>query len=134
MSQHFLLSAQARTLSVAKVARMSEEEARATFRALRWSDTQGEPLPPTPYAPRYGAFRGEMLRHVLGALRSATAPLTSLELATSVCEARGLDANDRRAVGLIRKRVGACLFKLTEKGLVREVPQKGQYKGWELVR
>lgn len=46
MSQHFLLSAQARTLSVAKVARMSEDEARATFRAIRWADTNGAPVCP----------------------------------------------------------------------------------------
>lgn len=44
MAQHFLLSAKARTLSVVAVARMSDDEARATFRALRWED--GEPVCP----------------------------------------------------------------------------------------
>src|SRR6185312_7199059 len=38
MSQHFLLSAAARTLSLASVARMSEEEARAAFQAIRWAE------------------------------------------------------------------------------------------------
>ena len=47
MSQHFLLSAKARTLSLAAVARMTEDEARATFRALRWAATDGEPVCPT---------------------------------------------------------------------------------------
>ncbi|MBC8158836.1 MAG: IS1595 family transposase [Alphaproteobacteria bacterium] len=46
MTQHFLLSAKARTLSVAKVARMSDEEARQTFRAIRWAGTDGEPVCP----------------------------------------------------------------------------------------
>lgn len=46
MAQHFLLSAKARTLSVVQVARMSEEEARATFRAIRWASTDGEPVCP----------------------------------------------------------------------------------------
>ena len=46
MTQHFLLSAKARTLSVAKVARMSDEEARRTFRAIRWAATDGEPFCP----------------------------------------------------------------------------------------
>ncbi len=46
MSSHFLLSARARTLSVASVARLSEEEARATFRAIRWADTDGQPVCP----------------------------------------------------------------------------------------
>lgn len=51
MAQHFLLSAKARTLSVVQVARMSEDEARALFRAIRWADTDGEPV-----CPRCGCF------------------------------------------------------------------------------
>ena len=46
MSQHFLLSAKARSLSVVEVARMTETEARAAFRAIRWADTDGEPVCP----------------------------------------------------------------------------------------
>ena len=46
MSQHFLLSAKARTLSLASVARMADEEARAMFRAIRWTATDGEPVCP----------------------------------------------------------------------------------------
>ena len=38
MSQHFLLSAKARTLSLASVLRMSDEHAEATFIGLRWAD------------------------------------------------------------------------------------------------
>jgi len=37
MSQHFLLSAKARTLSLASVLRMTDLEAEKTFRALRWA-------------------------------------------------------------------------------------------------
>jgi transposase-like protein len=43
MPQHFLLSAAARTLSLSAVARMSDEEAHATFQRIRWSDNAGEP-------------------------------------------------------------------------------------------
>ena len=46
MAQHFLLSAAARSLSLATVARMSEGEAWEAFRLIRWSDTQGEPVCP----------------------------------------------------------------------------------------
>jgi transposase-like protein len=46
MSQHFLLSAAARTLSIASVARMSDVEAHSTFKALRWSNNGGEPFCP----------------------------------------------------------------------------------------
>lgn len=44
MSQHFLLSAKARTLSLAKVARMTDEEAAEAFRLIRWAETKGEPV------------------------------------------------------------------------------------------
>jgi transposase-like protein len=46
MAQHFLLSAAARSLSLATVARMSDEEAHDAFRLVRWSDTKGEPVCP----------------------------------------------------------------------------------------
>ena len=46
MAQHFLLSPAARSLSLATVARMSDEEAEQTFMAVRWADTKGEPVCP----------------------------------------------------------------------------------------
>jgi transposase-like protein len=46
MSQHFLLSSAARSLSLATVARMSDEEAWEAFKLIRWSDTKGEPVCP----------------------------------------------------------------------------------------
>ncbi|MGO8739566.1 IS1595 family transposase [Rhodoblastus sp.] len=46
MSQHFLLSKHARSLSLARVARMSEDEAREAFKQIRWSETDGEPVCP----------------------------------------------------------------------------------------
>jgi transposase-like protein len=49
MSQHFLLTAAARSLSLRTVARMSEEEAHAAFVAIRWSDNAGQP-----YCPKCG--------------------------------------------------------------------------------
>src|SRR5437764_619733 len=42
MPQHFLLSAAARTLTVASVARMRDEEAERVFIRLRWSDNNGD--------------------------------------------------------------------------------------------
>ncbi|MDD9739767.1 IS1595 family transposase [Marinovum sp. SP66] len=46
MAQHFLLSPAAKTLSLVKIMRMSDDEARAAFRALRWTETEGEPICP----------------------------------------------------------------------------------------
>ena len=51
MTQHFLLSKAARTLSVVQVARMSEDEARDMFRAIRWASTDGDPV-----CPRCGCY------------------------------------------------------------------------------
>lgn len=46
MSQHFLTSKVARSLSLARVARLSDEEAHDTFRLIRWSATKGEAVCP----------------------------------------------------------------------------------------
>jgi transposase-like protein len=49
VGQHFLLSAKARSLSLKTVMRMTEEEAQAAFKVLRWADNKGEP-----YCPKCG--------------------------------------------------------------------------------
>lgn len=82
-----------------------------------------------PIPSEHAALKGEMRRDVLAALRAAQGPLTSLDIARQVIAARGIDGTD---VPMIRKRVGACLWKLRARGLVREVPQEGEYKGWQL--
>ena len=46
MSQHFLLSAKARTLSLASVFRMTDLEAETMFRSIRWSATRGKAVCP----------------------------------------------------------------------------------------
>src|SRR5579871_3484219 len=44
MSQHFLLSAKAKTLSLSAVLRMTDEEAEAAFIRIRWAATGGKPV------------------------------------------------------------------------------------------
>lgn len=44
MSQHFLLSAKARSLSLAQVMRLTDAEAYETFKAIRWAKTDGKPF------------------------------------------------------------------------------------------
>ena len=44
MAIHFLQSKAARTLSLAQVFRMTEEEAETAFRKIRWSATEGKPV------------------------------------------------------------------------------------------
>ena len=46
MAQHFLLSKAAKTLSLATIFTMKDEDAEMTFRRIRWADTEGEPVCP----------------------------------------------------------------------------------------
>lgn len=46
MSQHFLLCAAARTLSLKAIMQMTDDEAHARFQAIRWADNKGEPFCP----------------------------------------------------------------------------------------
>lgn len=82
------------------------------------------------YPPRHAAFRGEMMRHVMGCLRTATEPVTTRDIAAVVMKARGLSAEDTELLVTIRKRVGACMWKLKQAGYVREALVAGDLKGW----
>jgi hypothetical protein len=88
---------------------------------------RAKPLP-SPHA----AFRGEMRRDVLAVLRSGGEPVTSLQIARQIVAARALP-EDAKTVTMMRKRVGAALWKLRAKGMVEEVPRAGDYKGWRLT-
>ena len=46
MAAHFLLSSKARNLSLAQVMRLSDAEAYETFKAVRWSENDGQPICP----------------------------------------------------------------------------------------
>jgi hypothetical protein len=86
---------------------------------------RAKPLP-SPHA----AFKGEMRRDVMVALRTATGPITSLDIARQVVVVRKLDPS---LTPMFRKRVSAALWKLAQRGIVAEVAQVGDYKGWRLA-
>ena len=46
MAQHFLLSARARTLTIASVLRMSDRDAEKMFASIRWANTDGKAVCP----------------------------------------------------------------------------------------
>lgn len=80
------------------------------------------------------AFRGEVSRIVLEALRDAPGPLTTTELTRRVMAARGLDMNDVALSRTMSQRVGACLNHWRRKrGAVRSMPGPGQVLAWEIV-
>jgi len=89
---------------------------------------------PKQFLARHGAHWGERHQYTLGALRNADRPITTLEIAGEVATGRGLDLNDARGVSLNRKRVGACMYRLVEKGLAQEGLAAGTYKEWAVAR
>src|SRR3954464_14191853 len=64
MTQHFLLSAAARTLTLASVVRMGDEEVERVFIRLRWADNGGNA-----YCPHCGGTTVYMARRPNGAAR-----------------------------------------------------------------
>src|SRR5205085_5094666 len=64
MAQHFLLSAAARTLTVAFVARMPQEEVERVFLRLRWQESNGKA-----YCPHCGCTTVYLARRPNGAPR-----------------------------------------------------------------
>lgn len=83
---------------------------------------------------RHAAFKGEMARFVLNALRASKEPMTSLELARQVMQGRGIAQTPEMTI-VTRKRTTQCLLNLKEKGVVRSVPiAEGFNRGWEIAR
>ncbi len=91
-----------------------------------------KPPPEKQFPTVHPAFKGEMRRFVLAALREAPAPVTSLEITQKVFAWKGLPSDNRQVVMLVRKRVSASLWKLMQKGVVRKIPQAAEYDAWEL--
>jgi hypothetical protein len=67
---------------------------------------------------RHQAYRGEVARIVLGTLRKARGPIPAREIVAEVFAVRGLSAVDRALYRVITKRIGACLRKYRQKGIV----------------
>jgi transposase-like protein len=64
MAQHFLLSPASKTLTLARVVRMSDAEAETMFRGLRWPETLGAPI-----CPHCGSLKAYECRRPTGAPR-----------------------------------------------------------------
>jgi hypothetical protein len=80
------------------------------------------------------AHRGEMSRAVLGVLRQASEPMTTAAVVAAVMAGRGMDAQDRKAVGLMMGRVGMALRRQEKNGAVRGTRRMGQAVVWGIVR
>lgn len=103
----------------------------AVEHTIRLFDPEAELPRAKPVPSRHAAFKGEMRRDVMAALRAGAEPATSLQIARQIVASRALP-DDAKTLSMMRKRVGAALYKLRAKGWVEEVPQAGEYKGWLL--
>jgi hypothetical protein len=79
------------------------------------------------------AFRGEVTRIILDALRTAPGPLTTHDLAIEVLKQRGLNPDDPRLLRMMVRRVGASLNAQREKGLAKSRPGPAPWMLWEIA-
>ena len=96
-------------------------------------DIDLEEIRPKPLPPRNQAFRGEVSRLILSALRQSDRPLTAQDLARHVMAERGLNTADKRLVCTIGKRVGSSMRHLRNRGLVMSEKGPGQHLVWVII-
>lgn len=85
--------------------------------------------------PRFQAFKGEVSRLVLNALREAKGGLPVSDLTLTVAAGRGISTDDKPFMRVLSRRVGACLRNLRKRGLVTMVrPPGGLLALWQIAR
>lgn len=105
----------------------------ATLRIFQ-PDIDLEEIKPTPLPPRFPAYKGEIARIVLTALRQTTNPMTTRDLTMLVMTERGLNIRDKKLQGAMAKRTGACLEQYRNRGLIKSERHAGNVVTWEIVR
>ncbi len=95
-------------------------------------DIDLEEIRPKPLPPRNQAFKGEVSRLILGALRQSQAPLSTQDLARHVMAERGLNTADKRLVKTIGKRVGSSMRHLRDRGLVESMSGQAPCLLWKV--
>lgn len=78
--------------------------------------------------------KGQMARMVLNILRQAVEPLTTREIALQMLVERAMDAEDRKLLNLMTKRVATSLRYQRDQGRALSQDGPGPYALWELAR
>jgi len=92
-------------------------------------------IAPRPVPPAHHAFRGELSRILLEALRDAGRPLSTSELTDRVMRGRGLNMDDAKLRQTMGKRVGASLNHWRRvRGVLESMPGSGQVLYWQIKR
>jgi len=84
--------------------------------------------------PRFQAFKGEVSRILLDALRQSKTPLPVFDLTLSVAAGRAINTDDKPFMIILRRRVDACLRNLRKRGVVRSLRPSGSLTLWEIAR
>lgn len=105
----------------------------ATIRIFR-PDIDLSEVKPKPMPPRNQAFKGEVMRLVLGTLRDAKRPMTLVELTRHVMAGRGLSTADMRMLRTMTHRVSSALRHHRGKGLLRSSEGPDKLLLWEIAR
>lgn len=91
--------------------------------------TKGAHIPP-----QHQALRGVVKATIMTMLSTAETPVTTESIAIRLLENRRLPLDDTRLRDTFIRRVGASLYSLQLRGLVRKAGKFGRFGGWELVR
>jgi hypothetical protein len=83
--------------------------------------------------PRFQAFKGEVSRLVLNALRKSEKPIPLSDLTLLVAAGRGINPDDKPFMRILARRVGACLRNLRKKELVTMTRPPGSLGLWEIA-
>ncbi len=83
--------------------------------------------------PRFQAYKGEIKRLLLNALRKSEKPLPLSDLTLIVAGGRGVDPGDRPFMRVLSRRVGACLRNMQKKKLVKSSRPHGSLMLWEVI-
>ncbi|HEY7246956.1 MAG TPA: hypothetical protein VH678_24040 [Xanthobacteraceae bacterium] len=83
--------------------------------------------------PRFQAFKGEVSRLILNALRKENRPLPVSDLTLTVAAGRGINPDDKPFMRVLSRRVGACLRNLRNKGLIKMTRPHGSLGHWEII-
>lgn len=104
----------------------------ATLRIFK-PDIDVEGITPRPVPPAHHAFRGEVSRILLEALRKAGRPLSTTELTDLVMRERGLNVDDAKLRQTMGRRVGASLAHWRrERGVLESFRGEGQVHYWRI--
>lgn len=141
-NDHVLSGLMAKRAELAGKIEMMQRDMRALVATLGHVDATIRAFDPNAYLeditpklpPRFQAFKGEVSRILLDALRESKTPLPVYDLSLAVAAGRGINTDDKPFMIILRRRVDACLRNLRKRGTVRSTRPSGSLTLWEIAR